>query len=102
MASAVVLAMHKAYRYEDHWWWDNTAHFLGGYAVGSVLVDRVDDRMTVLKAFLILTTAWECYEYAIDERPWDGSMTWDHAVEDTVLDTYMGLTGAFLATLIHS
>lgn len=101
IASVVVIGLHQTYRYKEHWWWDNLAHFTAGYAIGSTLSEMTDDRSTVLQAFLAITTGWEIFEYSIDERPWDGSMTWDHAMEDTVLDTYMGLTGAYVATLVH-
>ena len=101
IASTIVIGMHQMYRYPQHWWWDNVCHLTAGYAIGSALIELTDDRTTVVKAFLAITTGWEIFEYMIDERPWDGSMEWDHAMEDTVLDTYMGLTGAYLATLVH-
>lgn len=90
--------------YDNHWWWDNVAHFFGGYAVGTALSCVFDDRETVLKAFLVVTGAWEVFEYGSRERPWhvdeNGDMEWsfDHAMEDTALDTVMGLAGAYAAT----
>lgn len=89
--------------YSNHWWWDNVAHFLGGYAVGHVLSRALGNRERVLKAFLVITGAWEAVEYLSRERPWhvdgDGEMHWsfDHAMEDTALDTVMGAAGAYLA-----
>lgn len=89
--------------YSQHWWWDNAAHLLGGYAVGHVLARFLGSRERVLKAFLILTGGLEAVEYASGERPWhtngDGEMAWnwDHRMEDTALDTVMGAAGAYLA-----
>lgn len=100
LVGAGVVAMHRVYRYQEHWWWDNLAHLGAGFAIGTELGARTDDRSSVLLGFLGLTTAWELFEFRIDERPWDGSMCWDHAMEDTVLDTVMGLAGAYLATRV--
>lgn len=89
--------------YDDHWWWDNVAHFFGGYAVGTALSLVLRDEERVLKAFLVLTGAWEVFEYATHERPWhvdeSGEMLWefDHAMEDTALDTIVGAAGAYVA-----
>lgn len=89
--------------YSDHWWWDNLAHFLGGYAVGYVLAHALGSRERVLKGFLVVTGAWEIFEYHTNERPWhtdeNGNMEWefDHAMEDTALDTVAGAAGAYAA-----
>lgn len=100
-AAVVPIIMYVWYRFEDHWWWDNLSHFMAGYAFGAALADQIEPR-TILIGFLLLATGWEIFEYRINERPWDGSMDWDHAMEDTVLDTYMGLSGAYTAMIINA
>lgn len=97
IASAIPIAMTAWYRYEEHWWWDNTAHFAGGYAVGDFVSNFTETRKQTLLAFTGVAACWELFEYCIGERPWDGSMCWDHAMEDTLLDTIMGAVGAYYA-----
>lgn len=92
--------------YSNHWWWDNMAHFAGGYVVGAVLASVLSSRERVLKAFLVLTGGWEVFERAVGERPWhtdESGMAWtfDHAMEDTALDTVMGAAGAYTAASHH-
>lgn len=96
-ASAVCAAMHKAYLYRSYWWYDNLAHLLAGYAVGAVLSHIADSKREALAEFLAVAVAWECFEYKIGEYPWDGRACWDHACEDTLLDTIMGLAGVWMA-----
>lgn len=99
VAAVVSATMHILDRYEDHWWYDNLSHFCAGYAIGTALSEMEDDKQVVCQRFLVITSLWELFEYSIDERPWDDSVEdFDHAMEDTVLDTYMGLTGAFIAS----
>lgn len=89
--------------FDRHWWWDNMTHVLWGVTLGSVFEALA---WPVLLTFLLVTTAWEIYEYGAKERPWhvdeNGDMLWsfDHAAEDTVLDTVMGLAGAYLVLLL--
>jgi len=89
--------------YSDHWWWDNAAHVLGGYAVGTVLSRVCSDERRAMQAFFAVTGVWEAFEYHTDERPWhtdendDMVWTFDHAMEDTALDTVAGAAGAWLA-----
>lgn len=95
--AGIVFIMTGLDKFEDHWWWDNVAHFCGGLSVGTVLHEATDDDTGALAGFLLVTTLWEAFEYSVGERPWDGSMCWDHAMEDTVLDTVMGFLGAYVA-----
>lgn len=89
--------------YDNHWWWDNVAHFLGGYAVGWVLTHLFGSHRRTVAGFLFVTGGWEVFEYASNERPWhtdeNGEMVWawDHAMEDTMLDTVAGAAGAWCA-----
>lgn len=124
-ASAVPVTIEIEYDgYSDHWWWDNVAHFLAGYAVGHVLArvfsslsekrlrfslrcDEGANRERVLKAFLLIAGVWETFEYQTGERPWhadeSGNYEWsfDHAAEDTTLDTLVGALGAYTAATEH-
>lgn len=104
LTSAVPVEVESDYDgYSDHWWWDNLAHVLAGYAVGTALSVVLSDEERVLKAFLVIIGAWEAFEYASGERPWhtdeSGEMVFefDHAMEDTALDTLAGAAGAYLA-----
>jgi len=86
-----------------HWWWDNLSHFLWGVTFGAIFMAF---NWPVLPTFLAVTTAWEIYEYGAGERPWHtdrhGEMLWsfDHAAEDTLLDTIMGLAGAYVILIL--
>lgn len=84
-------------RYDQHARWDDACHLLAGYAVGVALSIDGADRPTICRRFLAVTSAWELFEYAIGERPWDGSCSTRGAVIDTVADTVMGTVGAWLA-----
>lgn len=84
-------------RYEAHARWDDAAHLLAGYSLGVALSIDGADRPTVCRRFLAVTSAWELFEYAIGERPWDGSCSTAGAVVDTVADTVMGTVGAWIA-----
>lgn len=88
-------------KFEDHWWYDNLAHVCGGISVGTVVHHYTDDVEASLWTFLGIATLWEAFEYLVGERPWDGSMTFDHAMEDTLLDTVMGLVGVWLAARLN-
>lgn len=89
--------------YSNHWWWDNLAHYLAGYAIGSFLSPYYRDERKVIERFVQIAALWEGFEYVSQERPWhtdeNGDMVWewDHAMEDTVLDTIVGTYGAYVA-----
>lgn len=89
--------------YDEHWWWDNAAHYLAGYSLGALFSTFTDDKETAVKAFVATAVGWEIFEYVSRERPWhingDGEMDWsfDHAAEDTVLDVIVGAIGAYIA-----
>lgn len=94
--------MHSTYEpgEDDPWWADNLAHFISGAAIG--LASRWLLGVGYLGAavvFLALAVVWEWYEYHYDIRPWDDRDGWgrDRAIEDTLLDTYVGLTGTLFA-----
>lgn len=85
------------------WWHDNLAHFAGGFAIGALTHALFGfEYLNVGMVFLALAAVWEAYEYTYGIRPWDPEDGWtlDRAVEDTLLDTYIGLTGALLAVLV--
>lgn len=99
-------AMHDGY--ENHWWWDNVTHFLGGFFLGLVLPKRKER-----ETFLVIATIWECFEWWAASRKicevyetipegcprsmgFDG-WSFDHQVEDTILDTVMGYYGVKVA-----
>jgi len=93
----------KTYTYDSGkplpWWHDNFAHFAGG-AVFGVLTHLLlgFGYVGVGVSFLGIAGVWEVYEYTYGIRPWDEEDGWktDHIVEDTLLDCYVGLTGALL------
>lgn len=86
------MAVWGAYR--DYWWFDNTAHLLGGVAVGSVFVDE-DARLSyVLAATVGVSTLWEGFEAWRGIYPWSDGQGYDSAVEDTILDSVFVLLGA--------
>lgn len=95
--AGVVFLMTGIDKFEDHWWYDNVAHLAGGVSVGTAVHNFTGDIKQSLVSFLLIATVWEIFEYLVGERPWDGSMCWDHAMEDTVLDTVMGLIGVYIA-----
>lgn len=53
--------------FDAHWWWDNLTHLLWGITLGSVFLHV---GWPVLLTFLMITLAWELYEYGAEERPW--------------------------------
>lgn len=80
------------------WWADNLAHFTCGLLIGILAQLVWNDWLLAAATFLLLTTVWEIFEYTHEVRPWDPRDGWslDRAVEDTLLDTYVGLTGALI------
>lgn len=109
----VVLAMNiKHGGYERYWWWDNTTHFLSGFALGLLLPSGREREY-----FLVIATIWEVFEWklaslklyetfgSLPEGPRSlGYEEWtvDHQVEDTILDTVMGLYGVRVARALKS
>lgn len=90
---------------EDHpWWADNVAHFTGGVLIGIPAFYLTGDIVLTGIIFLAVAAVWEYYEYRYEIRPWDPREDWsmDRAVEDTLLDTYIGLTGAVAAAYVLS
>lgn len=92
--------------FDRFWWWDNVSHLLWGVTFGSLFFAADMSYWQAVGASLIVATIWEVYEYMAGERPWhtnqNGDMFWsiDHAWEDTLLDTYMMITGVFLVSLL--
>lgn len=85
------------------WWHDNAGHLAAGFGLGALAhLGLALGYVGVGGAFLACALVWEAYEYRYGIRPWDPEDGWchDHAVEDTLLDTYVGLTGALLAVLV--
>lgn len=107
-AIATVVAMNVNHRgYENHWWWDNVGHLLSGFAVGAILPEGRER-----EGFLVIAIVWEGFEYCLARaklyerfdwcpegprslgfEPW----SFDHQVEDTILDVVVGYWGAKLA-----
>lgn len=88
---------------DDPWWYDNLLHFTSGVIIGALSVLLLDTTfLGTAVVFLLLAAVWEAFEYHYSIRPWDEREDWTHdrAVEDTLLDTYMGLTGALMAVLL--
>jgi len=91
--------------FEVFWWWDNVTHYLFGIILGAVLYHLA---LPVLWGFLVVTILWEIFEYRVGERPWhtngNGEHKWsrDHAFEDTVLDSLMGLLGVMTLLLVET
>lgn len=88
---------------EMRWWEDNLGHGLAGAAIGGLAHALLGTGYVRTGAlFLVLAAVWEAYEYRYEIRPWDPVDDWTHdrAVEDTLLDTYVGLTGALLAVFL--
>lgn len=97
----------KEYTYEAGvdlpWWHDNLAHFAGGALIGALTHFVLGyGYVGVGAVFIGLAGGWEAYEYTHGIRPWDEADGWtfDRAIEDTLLDTYVGLTGALLSVLV--
>ena len=100
-------AMQKEHTYEAGvelaWWEDNAGHLAAGFAIGALTHALLGfSYVGVGMVFLALAAAWEAYEHVYEVRPWDPTDGWslDRAIEDTILDTYIGLTGALLSVLI--
>lgn len=95
ITGATVAIMHVAYRYPNHWWYDNVAHLLGGVCMGALLPG---DRDATARRFLAVATIWEAYEWASGEPRSMGDPEWpmDRKVEDTILDTIVGMVGAYI------
>lgn len=97
---AVLNTYHTGY--EKYWWWDNIAHFSSGLVLG-ILLPTGKER----HCYAGLVVAWEYVEYRlakaklyerypVPEGPRAmGFEKWsfDHQVEDTILDTLMGYYG---------
>lgn len=87
--------------FDEHWWWDNATHALWGVTFGALLAVNGVSLTDSLWFVLGISIAWEGYEYGAKERPWhvdqNGERLWsfDHAMEDTVLDTLMALIGTY-------
>lgn len=93
--------------FDRHWWWDNVSHLLWGVSFGALFLSVIGlTYWQAIGASLIVASIWEVYEYVAKERPWhtnqNGDMMWllDHALEDTLLDTYMMITGVWLVSLV--
>lgn len=87
---------------DDAWWYDNLGHAVCGFAIGAAAWALHPNMWFVGAAFLACASMWEWFEYAFNIRPWDPRENWsvDRAIEDTLLDTYVGLTGALLAAWV--
>lgn len=84
---------------DDPWWYDNSAHLAAGGFIGAMAHYGLAFGLTdTALAFLACALVWELFEFRYNIRPWDEREGWsfDRAVEDTLLDTYVGLTGALL------
>lgn len=96
------LVFHEKHR--EHWWWDNVAHFLGGFGLGMLYPDGQEHRL-----FLVTAAVWEAFEYWLARQKLYETYDWapkgprslgyeewsfDHQAEDTLLDTVMGYYGA--------
>lgn len=99
--------LQKEHTYEAgtelHWWEDNAGHFAAGALIGALTHFLLGfGYLGVGAVFIGLAGVWEAYEYAYGIRPWDEADGWtfDRAIEDTLLDTYVGLTGALLSVLV--
>lgn len=100
----------KAFRapYDPHeelpWWMDNLGHFASGIVLGGVLWLLTASWVYTTVGFVTLAIMWETFEYYHNVRPWDererGSWPTDRAIEDTLLDTYIGLTGAQIGAYV--
>lgn len=87
--------------HDDPWWYDNALHFASGVVIGLPLVVFGGAAVGYL-GFLLAAFVWEAFEYAYNIRPWDEREDWtkDRAIEDTILDTVMGLAGVFMVVLL--
>lgn len=101
------LAAYQRDDYEPNvdypWWADNSAHFVAGAIIGAIAHYGLGLGLVATgTAFLTCALVWEWYECAYNVRPWDEREDWstDRAVEDTLLDTYVGLSGALLVVLL--
>jgi hypothetical protein len=104
VASVVVLAMTAKHDgHENHWWWDNLNHFIGGFAVG-ILLPEGRER----ECLLGICVVWEAFEWKLATMKLYESFDWfpkgprsmgyeewelDHQCEDTLLDTVMAYQG---------
>lgn len=81
------------------WWSDNLGHFLCGVVIGAGAHALFGGMAYPAVVFIALAGVWEVFEYQYNVRPWDPEDDWsfDRAIEDTLLDTYVGLTGALIA-----
>lgn len=108
VAIGIVASMNVSHKgYETHWWWDNIAHFFSGFALGLVLPSGKEREY-----FIVIATVWEAFEWKlatmklynyhelIPEGPramgYEG-WSFDHQVEDTILDTVVGDFGVQMA-----
>lgn len=105
-AIGVAILSLKHDGHERHWWWDNLNHFLGGFILGMIL-PRNEPRRVV-----VVSVIWEGLEYVMAETKFNEAIglfpsgpralgydewSFDHQVEDCVLDTVMAHEGAELA-----
>lgn len=83
---------------DDPWWYDNVGHFMGGIVVAGAVSFVWTNPIVLVMAFLMVAGIWELFEYVYNIRPWDERENWsfDRAVEDTLLDTAIGVLGALL------
>lgn len=84
---------------DDPWYYDNAAHLVSGAIIGASSWFVLDTGIAgSLGVFLVLALVWEWFEWSYNVRPWDDREDWDYdrAVEDTLLDTYVGATGTVI------
>lgn len=111
LVASVVVGMTVAHDgHEKHWYWDNINHFLGGFALGLLLPEGKERH-----SYYAIAAVWEAFEWKlatmklyekhdlIPRGPRSmGFEDWsfDHQIEDTILDTLMGDLGVRVARRI--
>ena len=111
IAATIVLTMNtRPSGYVNHWWWDNVCHFLSGLALGFVLPSGRER-----ESYLTIAAVWELFEWwlatlklyerfpMLPEGPrslgYEG-WSFDHQIEDTILDVILGYFGIVTARRI--
>lgn len=93
VAVVIALVVHYALGfglgfYWKLWWWNHVAHLVSAMALTGVVLHVTQDWKRILLTVLVLSVAWEAYEYYI---AWH--LTW-HGWTDTWLDLVADTVGA--------
>jgi hypothetical protein len=93
--------------YGKFWWWDNLAHLSAGASIGgwtALIVTHFGyGGYAVILAVVVSGIAaliWEAIEFVEGVWPWTATLSLDRKWSDTLLDSYLVLTGSALSGII--